>query len=251
MDFFGVRANFYVMTVLCLIAFLIVLVFLPTLGKVGRTDVGDLPRYGAILKSFRMWGLFVFRSTSAVARGVLMAFLPVAAVRYAAMSPAQIGLAVSSNVLLMAFLQGPLGRVADRGDRLKLVMIGSALSTGMMAALPLISGFGQVVSLCLLMGAAASLSMPAAMALIVVEGRTYGQGSVSGFFNLGMSIGLGLGPILAGRVVDLFGLSFAFYFAALVGLAGSLAFGRMAAIDQVHESNQLALPNSRQSEDVA
>ena len=49
-----------------------------------------------------------------------------------------------------------------------------------------------------------------------------------GFFNLGMSLGLATGPILAGQTSDIVGLPYAFYLATLVGLAGVIGFARLA-----------------------
>ena len=146
------------------------------------------------------------------------------------MTPGQIGIVVSANVLVIAVLQTPFGRLADRWDRLKLLLAGSGVSAVMMAFLPESHGFAQMFFICLLIGAAAALSMPAALAMIVEEGRRYGQGSATGFFNLGMSLGLGVGPILAGQVVDLMGLNHAFHLAALVGLGGALVVGRLAVV---------------------
>ncbi|MBU2549192.1 MAG: MFS transporter [Proteobacteria bacterium] len=224
MDMAGIQANFVFMSLLCLAAFILVAMFLP--ADDSRTSAaGPVPqKYSAMLKRPQIWGLFIFRFTGAVARGILFTFLPLIATAQAGMTPGQIGLAVSSNVLIVAALQGPFGRLADRWRRSALVALGSAASAGMMALLAGCHQFSSILFVCILIGAAAALSMPAAMAIVIQEGRTYGQGSVTGFFNLGMSVGLGTGPILAGLAVDHFGLEYAFDLAALIGLMGALVF---------------------------
>jgi MFS family permease len=78
------------------------------------------------------------------------------------------------------------------------------------------------------MGVSGGLAIPAASAIAVDEGRRFGMGSSMGFLNLGMSLGLTAGPILAGKISDLAGLSYAFYLATLVGLAGSIGFASLA-----------------------
>ena len=181
MRFWSITANFYLMIILSLTAFLIVLFLLPELGQHQRKARGALPKFSEILKSANMWALFLFRFAGAMARGVMMTFLPVVAVRYAVMSPDQIGIAISSNTLIMAFLQTPFGRLSDRMDRFKMVIVGSALSGGLMLVFPHVRSFWPILGSCLIMGAAASWAMPAAMALCVAEGRIYGQGSVTGF----------------------------------------------------------------------
>ena len=82
------------------------------------------------------------------------------------------------------------------------------------------------------MGIGGGLALPAATAMAVEEGRTYGMGSAMGLISLGMGLGLGTGPILAGGTSDSLGLPYAFYLATLVGLAGALAFGRLTRAKQ-------------------
>ena len=59
-----------------------------------------------------------------------------------------------------------------------------------------------------------------------------------GFLNLGMSLGLSVGPILAGKISDLAGVPYAFYFATLVGLAGTIGFASLARKGSYHNMRQ-------------
>jgi MFS family permease len=147
----------------------------------------------------------------------------------ASMNAAQIGLVISANILLVSFLQAPFGWLADRWDRRRLVLIGTGTFALLLSLLPVCRGFDQIFLICLLMGVAGGLALPAATAMAVEEGRRFGMGSAMGLLNLGMSLGLATGPILAGRASDLLGLSYAFHVAALVGLAGAVGFGVLSA----------------------
>ena len=106
--------------------------------------------------------------------------------------------------------------------------MGSSGFSLLMSFLPICRGFWQVFFVNLVMGVSGGLAIPAASAIAVDEGRRFGMGSSMGFFNLGMSLGLSAGPILAGKMSDLAGLPYAFYLASLVGLVGSIGFARLA-----------------------
>jgi DHA1 family multidrug resistance protein-like MFS transporter len=230
---FGIETNFYLMSGLCLVAFLFVAFLLPHQRPVDRNSPSVPPSYGALLRSPISWGLFLFRFSNAFARGGLIAFLPLIAHKLAAMTAAQIGLVISGNILLVSVLQAPFGRLADRLPRPLLVLIGSGSFALLMALIPSCREFRSVLAVSLLMGIAGGMALPSASAIAVEEGRKFGMGSSMGFFNLGMSLGLGTGPILIGLIVDIFGLPAAFYVAAAIGLSGTLAFsglsGRLGA----------------------
>jgi DHA1 family multidrug resistance protein-like MFS transporter len=95
--------------------------------------------------------------------------------------------------------------------------------------LPTCQRFYQVFFVCIFMGIAGALALPAATAMAVEEGRKYGMGSTMGLLNLGMSAGLGAGPMVAGWVSDALGFPYAFYLATFVGLAGTIGFGSLSS----------------------
>lgn len=228
MHHFGITANFYLMSLLCLLAFLVVVLFLPSMKNYKTIERESLPRYQNLLKSPLSIGLFLFRFSNAFARGSLIAFLPLIAHQQASLNAAQIGFVISANILLVSILQAPFGRLADRWDRLKLVLAGCSIFSLSMSVLPSCQVFGQILFVCLVMGVSSGLALPAASAIAVEEGRRFGMGSSMGFFNLGMSLGLATGPILSGQISDMVGLPYAFYLATLVGFAGAFGFAGLA-----------------------
>jgi len=225
---FGIEANFYLMSLLCFLAFLVVLLFLPNMKRSKGSQEKRLPGYQNLLRSPVSLGLFLFRFSNAFARGALLAFLPLLAYHHSHMNATQIGIVISVNILLVSGLQAPFGRLADHWSRLKLVLMGSLGFSLVMSFLPSCRGFWQFLFINLIMGMSGALAIPAASAIAVDEGRKFGMGSSMGFFNLGMSLGLSAGLILAGKVSDLAGLSYAFYFATLVGCIGSIGFASLA-----------------------
>ena len=66
--------------------------------------------------------------------------------------------------------------------------------------------------------------MPAASALVVEEGRKFGMGTTIAIFNVAMSMGIAIGPILGGVIADFANINSVFYFAAGISLIGTIFF---------------------------
>jgi DHA1 family multidrug resistance protein-like MFS transporter len=78
-----------------------------------------------------------------------------------------------------------------------------------------------------LFGIAGGISFPAIMALGVIEGRrTEAMGSVMGLLALGHSLGMLVGPLLAGILIDLFSFGTIFISGAIIMGAGTMIFLR-------------------------
>jgi len=220
-DHFGLDTNFYAMGALCLLAFFMVLFFLPELHL--HRNVKEPRPYSEIIRSPVTKGLLFFRFSNAFARGLLITFVPLFAHGILRLTASQIGIVISCNVLLTSLLQAPFGYVADRLTRRGLVFWGSFCFALCIGLIPHMRSFTQVFALNILIGCMGALALPAATALVVEEGRTYGMGAMMATFNLSMSLGLVAGPILGGVIADLGGLHPIFYFGGLVGAIGALA----------------------------
>ena len=151
-----------------------------------------------------------------------MTFLPLYAHNTLQLNGTQIGLVISSSMLLTAFLQLPFGRLADKLNRKMLVIIGSILFFSIVPFIPHTLSFTQILILNIILGFFGSISLPAASAMILKEGKQYGMGSTMAIFNSAMSIGLAIGPLTSGIILDLWGLSGVFYFCTLLGFLGTV-----------------------------
>jgi MFS family permease len=221
-DHFGFNTNFYAMGCLCFFAFFLVLALLPELHLHGEIEQ---PRsYIQIVRNPVTKGLVIFRFTNAFARGLLLTFVPLLAHGTLGLTSSQIGIILSSNILLTSVLQAPFGYVADRFTRRGLVFWGSLWFGLGVALIPHVRSFAQILALNILLGSMGALTLPAANALVVEEGRKYGMGALMAIFNMSMSMGLATGPILGGIIADLGGLTPIFYLGGLAGAAGALAF---------------------------
>ncbi len=221
MDYWGITTVFILMGGLSFLALLLILLFLPRI----------VPTYSEKQKrisSFReMWhhscfrGLLGFRVTNAVGRATVIVFIPIFADKLH-ISPAQIGLLVSINMIVTSVLQPYFGKLADKLSRPMLICVGNALGALSLGLMIISTDVWQLLFFSILMGFGSAVAFPAAGAVATGLGREHGMGNVMGYFNMGMSIGSIIGSLFSGWIMDLFGMIYVFIFGAVVGVGGSL-----------------------------
>jgi MFS family permease len=221
-DLISMEANFLIMGGLCLFAFFMVLAYLPRSSSIQKkAPPADIP-FKAVFQSKNIMSICFYRFSYAFCRGSIMTFLPLYAHNTLQLNGTQIGLVISSGMLLTAFLQLPFGKLADRLNRKMLVIIGSILFFSIVPFIPHALSFTQILILNIILGFCGSISLPAASAMILKEGKLYGMGSTMAIFNSAMSIGLAIGPLTSGIILDLWGLSGVFYVCTFLGFSGTV-----------------------------
>jgi MFS family permease len=216
-DLISMEADFLIMGGLCLLALVLVLIYLPRSSSIQKNQPPlDIP-FRTILQSRSIAAICFYRFSNAFCRGSIMTFLPLYAYNSLHLNGSQIGLVIASSILLTAFLQLPCGKLADRVNRKMLVVVGSFLYFSIVPFIPYTADFIQLLSLNIVLGFLGALSLPAASALTVTEGKNFGMGSTMAIFNVAMSVGLAIGPLTSGIILDLYGLSGVFYFCTILG----------------------------------
>ncbi len=117
----------------------------------------------------------------------------------------ELAAAMAAASLSFAFLQPLMGRLADKYDKVKLTILGLILFTAATTLLILSRSSFEVYGAMLLFGVAGSLTFPAAssiLALISPRGR---EGAYSGFYNMVLSLGVTISPIVVGALADVGG----------------------------------------------
>ncbi len=226
-DLFGLDADFILMGLLCAVSFLLVVMFLPATKSETILKKAEPLSYRALLKLRQVQGILWFRFINAFLRGSVMTFLPIMGSSMLGLNGFQIGMAVSTGVLVTSFLQYPCGRLADRFNRKTLLLTGNLLYACAIALFPLAPNFWLLLAISFFSGVLAAIPLPAATALIVEEGKKYGMGSLIALFNVAMSLGLGGGPLVCGFIHDTFGTGEVFYFSAIFGIIGTVYIGRL------------------------
>jgi len=222
-EHFGMDIAFFTMGGLSLLAFFIAVFFLP---EISHRKLAASPHlsFKEMSKSGVMNGLFSFRLMQTLGRAAFFTFLPIFAALGLGLSPALIGVLLATNILLVSLLGIPSGRIADRFSRRFLIVLGCLVSFAYLVLIPLAHDFWQLLLLCILGGLGGAISLPAASALVVEEGRKFGMGSTIAVFSTAFSIGMAIGPILSGAIADFANINSVFYFGATMSFAGAILF---------------------------
>jgi len=218
-EHFGMTTTFLAMGGLNLLAAIIAFFFLPEASH--RRGRGGTPLLSfKELTSGVVKGLFSFRLVQALGSGGIAAFLPIFAASLN-LSTSLIGILLTINILSVTAVTPLGGFIADRFNRKTLTILGGILGAILLVAITLAGNFSQLLVVLLIQGIGVALSMPAAAALVVEEGRKFGMGSTMSIFYLAMGIGMALGPIISGGIADVMAVSWVFYFGAIMGFIGT------------------------------
>jgi len=221
-DSFGIASVFYAMTALSAVALIITLSFLPDVKFAqGAGGKGSAP-FREILKNDIVRGLIFFRAGQAMGRGGLMAFLPIFGATLG-IGASQVGILLSV-IFLCALLQRPFGKLADRYNKFYLVLAGAASGAFVILLIPLAHDFWVLLAICFAIGITGAVAIPAATAMVVQIGEKVGMGTSMGIFNTAMSVGIVIGPLTLGLVMDNFGVGNIFYVASLLNFIGATGF---------------------------
>lgn len=223
-DAWGLAAVFYMMAALCFFAFLLVLANMPACCPIDRQQqAGLLVNVRLMLKRRRTVGILVARFATVLMMVPTMAFLPVMMAEWPGSTGLQVGLVIASRTLMNALLQYPFGKLADRCDKVVLLVGGSVCMSAAVFYIPSVTSFGVMIATYLFLGFGEAVLWPVLGAYAAEEGRTrFGHGTMMGVFNLAMSAGVFTGAVLAGISLDSFGMRPAFFFTALAILALTL-----------------------------
>ncbi|MEV1330425.1 MFS transporter [Micromonospora costi] len=111
---------------------------------------------------------------------------------------------VNSYILLFAGLMLPIGAIADRYGRRRLLLIGLAIFAAASLAAAWADTSGQVVAARAVLGVGAAVIMPTTLATIAVLFAPAERGKALSIVVMGMGAGIPLGPIIGGYLLNHF-----------------------------------------------
>ena len=228
-EFFGFRSVFVAMALLLSISALIVLWWLPRKPPVSaarRMQTALPPRlsFRAALSLPIVLAVTTLMLITSLSMGAMMSFLGLHLENNIGAGPILLGVAFATQDLSAGFAQPIVGRIADRRSRRLLVGIGLVSSAIFMAGLGLVHSYWLIVVLLLLTGVGSSIAQVATGAIQVVAGRKAGMGTVLGLGSAGNGVGIVLGSVVGGLLLDWFSISAPFIFASLMSLLGLALF---------------------------
>ncbi len=211
-DKFSLNMSFASMGLLTFMGFLVSLLLLPPTETEHMTRRGTEPlAWKKVLRDRNMAGLFLFRLAYAACIGVIWSFLPVLADVEFSLSSSSIGILVTLGVLSSGLLHVPMGLVADRVNRKTMIAFGGLIIIYAIFSFEWANSFKDLVLACMLFGLGGGISMPALMALAVLQGNTNeAMGSVMGLLAMAHSMGMLTGSLAAGLMMDVSRLRNAF-----------------------------------------
>ena len=219
-DIWHMNAAFYAMGAISFLSLLLLVFMLPEINAHKKTKPSSIR---VILKDKTMQAMFIFRLMNAFGISALMGFLPLLAERIN-ITIFQIGFVVTANLLVSSLFQRYFGILADKSDKVAMLIAGSIMMLIALALMPLSANFYTLLLFNILMGFGSAVSIPAGSAITAQLGRKLGMGSVMGIFNTAFGIGGGIGPIIAGLIMVAFGLATVFVSSAIIVLIGTIIF---------------------------
>ena len=226
-DRLGMDAAFLCMAILSLIGFLMSFFFLPQVRfEPSLKQSGPMVPWKTLIFDREIAGLLAFRFSHTVCIGVVWGFLPVLADLRLSLSSSHIGILIMLGVFISGLFHAPMGYLADRFDKKKMVISGGALMAYGVWSLTYSIDFMDMVVANILFGVGGGVAMPALMAMAVFAGKRAGaMGSVMALMTSAHSLGMMTGAFAAGAIMDAFTLSHAFVLGGATMLLGVFGFG--------------------------
>lgn len=223
-DTWGMASVFYIMAGLCFLGFLLVVTNLPSCCPIDRPPPTSLSNsLRQMLARRRTVGILLARYATVLMMVPTMAFLPVMMADWPGSSGLHTGLVIAGRTLINALLQYPMGKLADRHDKVHLLLWGCAAMSLAVWWIPAMHTFAAMVGIYLFLGLGEAVLWPVLGAFAVEEGRRFGHGTMMGVFNLAMSAGVFTGALVAGTGLDRLGMQSAFALTAVCIMGLSLA----------------------------
>jgi len=221
MDHYGTASPFLAMWGLAMASLVLTMLTLPE-QEIGLSHHREVS-FRRVLQNRAVRGIVIYRAVNAVSTGALSSFLPLIAASIGS-TPSEIGLLNSMAILLISLLQRPLGTLADKYPKTKLIIVSGLATSLLMAFMPSSRTFLELLTVACVMGVFWAVLMPTMGALTAEFGREYGMASVMGLFSFAWSLGMIAGPLISGIFMSAFGLASIFYFGSAVGIIGISLF---------------------------
>lgn len=217
----GMNTAFYFVGVLALATAALVAFCIPPDAQTRPEKRGEhRASFREIVTHRTAFAIILMRFFTASGQGAVYTFLPIYALEIN-MPSTQLGIILSCNVFMIALLQRPVGKFADRINPKGIVIWGVLASAVTVFCMPFVEDFVLILILNLLMGAANGLVLPGSLTITGHLGRTMGMASLMSVTDAAWSLGMIVSPVLSGAILDTLGISYVFTIGSgLIALGG-------------------------------
>lgn len=242
-DQFGLNSAFGCMGIMAAVGFVLCLALLPpTRSERVEHRTSAPPKWSILFKDNAVMAISFYRLCYMCCVGMIWGFLPVFADAEFSLDASQIGFLVMLGVFISGAMQTPMGFVADKVNKITMMLIGGLIIVVSLLFYGWAAGFWDLVTANILFGIGGGVSMAPLMALAVQIGnRNHSMGSVMSLVTMAHSLGMMGGSLLAGVMMDLVDLRQVFMFGSLIMAAGILIFSRYAL--SASSPHSAAIPN--------
>ncbi|MFH1791306.1 MAG: MFS transporter [Candidatus Omnitrophota bacterium] len=219
---FGFDAVFYTLAALSGTALIFAVFFIPGRNKYAVTVPKGAEKFRDLIKRDTVKAILLITLTNAIRVSVIMAFAPVYGAEMG-VSEAGIGVVISVCIMTAGILQPFFGHVSDTKQKkwkFHQIMAGAGISTAGFAAIPFCHGFAAMIAASIVIGLGFAVTTPVTTGISVLIGHRIGMGAWMGVFNASMSVGTVLGPLLAGAILDDYGIKSVFFMISGISVAG-------------------------------
>ena len=223
-DNFGVDTTFLALSGAAFVAVLMVTVLLPNVAGAGKSDDTVIPSFREMASDLRVWSLLIFNYTFGLGMGAVFTFIAIFMTESLLASATLVGVVVGSRAIISSIFQPLFGRLADHVPRNLLVIGGGLLMAAGTEALPLATSVVLLLVLFLILGLSESAALPSSLAITTDLGRIYGYGTLIGFTNAVLIMGVLTGSV-GGSLIESGGsIEDVFRMAGLAIAVGVVAF---------------------------
>jgi len=225
-DHWSLQTAFASMGALALVGFLLSALGLPpTKSEKAFRHYTAPMAWRHLLRDREILGLFTFRMAYTTCIGVLWGFLPIFADQSLHLSRSAIGALIMTGVVVSGIIHVPMGYLSDHVRKPLMVAAGGILAGAGVLTFVWDQTLASMLLSSGLFGLGGGIAMPALMGMAVSKGARAGaMGAVMALLTLGPSLGMMTGALVAGLLMDLLQLKWAFPFGAIVMLVGVVGF---------------------------
>jgi MFS family permease len=184
----------------------------------------DSVSLGTVLRDGRFMGVVGLSFLVALIFQQAYVGLPVA-MGEAGFTPAEYGMAVAVNGVLIVLLQIPVTRFIEHRDPRRLLVVSSVLA-GYGFGLTAFAGSVGVIALTVCVWTLAEIvNAPTQTGLVVRLSPLHGRGRYQGMYSMSWSVAALVAPLMSGFVIDRFGAEWLWGLCAVVGTVAGLGYG--------------------------
>ncbi|MGV9250601.1 MDR family MFS transporter [Streptomyces sp. NPDC003697] len=227
---FSYLAGFLLEAVMTLACAIVVFLKLPESRPAavggGREDQGDAVGLGTVLRDGRFMSVVGLSFLVALIFQQGSVGLPVA-MGVAGFTPADYGMAVALNGILIVALQIPVTRLIERRDPRRVLVVSAVLAGygfGLTAFAGSVGMFALTVCVWTL---GEMLNAPTQTGLVVRLSPAHGRGRYQGMYTLSWSVAALVAPLMSGCVIDRLGAEWLWGLCAVVGTVAAVGYAAL------------------------